>query len=107
MRLCKKKLETIDHIVTAEEYTYRHNNIAKQLHHRLAQMYILHSPKQQYYTYTPQNVVLIEQIKLLWNWSIQTDKPIQNTVPDVVLVHKQKKETVIIPLAQNIEKKHR
>lgn len=115
-RICKDKQETIDHILSScsilapKQYTERHNNVAKIIYQELGKLHELLEEHKPYYTYIPEKVVENEKYKLLWNWPIRTDKTITHNTPDIVLIKKETKETIIIdiaiPNAANLQKKY-
>ena len=47
----------------------------------------------------PKPVEENENVKILWNFAIQTDHQINNNKPDIVIVEKTKKEALLIDIA--------
>lgn len=116
-RLCAERPETIDHLISGctmlagNQYTERHDNVAKILHLEIRRIFEdPHLEKVPYYKYEPPAVVDAENCKIYWNREIITDRTITNNRPDIVLTDKIKKTTylidVTIPLADNIKRKH-
>ena len=52
-----------------------------------------------WYEHEPESVVENENLKILWDFTIQCDHTIEATRPDIVVVDKVKKETMIIDVA--------
>ena len=52
-----------------------------------------------WYEHEPKNVVENENFKILWDFTIQCDHMIEARRPDIVVVDKVKKETMIINVA--------
>ena len=105
-RKCNNKPETIQHItgactiLTQNDYTHRHNQLANIIHQKLVQKYNLandrHTP---YYSYIPQNVLENSNYKLYYDRTILTDNTIYNNRPDITFVDKQTKHAYIIDIA--------
>ena len=61
-----------------------------------------------YYGYEPPPVCENQEIRLYWNRRIQTDRPVANNIPDLILTFKNEKKTFIVdfavPLPNNISK---
>ena len=51
------------------------------------------------YEHRPEAVVENEEIKLLWDMRIQTDKVLKNNKPDILLMDKIKRKVQIIDIA--------
>ena len=80
------------------EYKGRHDRIAAAVHWGLAKKYGLpHAEK--WYDHNAEAVNENEDVKLLWDFSIQTDKVIHARRPDIVIVKKKDKECMIIDVA--------
>ena len=105
-RLCKQHRETIHHVVSGcpilsdNVYTQRHDNIARLVHLRLAEENgLIESNKYKWYNYEPETVMENNNVKLLWNIPIQTDKKLKHNRPDIVLLNKTIKSCKIIDIA--------
>ena len=113
-RLCKTYDETIHHIISGcptiapTLYLNRHNNLAKYIYIKIANQHNLNTTNK-WYNYEPPRVLENEKIKLLWDFSIQTDKTVNANKPDIIIINKQQQETTIIDIAvpndNNIMKK--
>ena len=72
--------------------------MAKKVHWNLCRKHGLeHSDK--WYVYTPEGVVENEAMKIMWDFNVQCDNVIQARRPDVILIHKEKKEALIVDIA--------
>ena len=107
-RMCQKKEETITHLLSEcskmaqSEYKERHDRIAAAVHLGLAKKYGLpHAEK--WYDHKAEAASENEDVKLLWDFSIQTDKVIHARRPDIVIVKKKDKECMIIDVAVPVD----
>ena len=55
-----------------------------------------HSDK--WYEHTPEGVVENEAVKILWDINVQCDNVIQVRRPDVIVIHEEKKEALIVDI---------
>ena len=103
-RVCKQAEETVDHIVSGcskfaqKEYKRRHDCVARALHWDLCRMYDIQTA-QKWYEHQPEGVVEKENVKILWDFNIQTDNEIQARRPDIVIHDKSNKSCYIIDVA--------
>ena len=113
-RLCGGAAENVTHIVSGckklaqKEYKRRHDKVACFIHWLLCKKYDLeHTDK--WYQHQPSPVVENKRYKLLWDFSIQTDRVIEHRRPDIVIVDWEEKECIVIDVAipadQNIADK--
>ena len=49
-----------------------------------------------WYEHSPKSIEENEEVKLLWDFTIQTDREIHHRRPDIVIQKKREKETIII-----------
>ena len=103
-RMCKTKDETVSHRVSEctklamKEYKRRHDSVARALHwDLLRQNGFHHSDK--WYQHEPEAVVEDDHHKILWDFTIQTDREITARRPDIVLINKDSKSCHIIDVA--------
>lgn len=103
-RMCKSKDETVSHIVSEctkmaqTDYKARHDKVAAAVHWSLSKRHNLpHSER--WYQHRAEAVVENDDIKLLWDFDIHTDKVIQARRPDIVVVKKRDKECTIIDIS--------
>lgn len=103
-RLCHQKDESVNHILcectalAQKEYRKRHDGVAKALHWDLCRAYGLeHAGK--WYEHKPEPVIENQDVKILWDFTIQTDKKISHNRPDIVLIDKRNSKCQIIDVA--------
>lgn len=116
-RMCGKEAENIEHLISAcsimapKEYTERHNNVAKIIHHYLRNMIYETNDQTPYYRYNPEKVIENMSGKLYWDRTIMTDHQINNNRPDITYIDKVNKHGYIIDIAvpapANIQLKQR
>ena len=103
-RMCGSADETVAHILAGcsqlagTQYLARHNEVAKILHYNMCVEYGVAVPKN-YWRHQPLNVTETSEMKLLWDYEIQTDRRIQARRPDLVLVNKTQRNAIIIDIA--------
>ena len=103
-RLCNEYKETIHHEVSGcpkyanTMYLKRHNNVAKYVYNKICEENGLPSINQ-WYDVEPQPVVENSEIKVLWDFTIQTDKEITAIRPDIVFMNKKDKTALLIDIA--------
>eukprot|EP00112_Aurelia_sp_Birch-Aquarium-sp1_P003300 Seg1367.7 transcript_id=Seg1367.7/GoldUCD/mRNA.D3Y31 product="Retrovirus-related Pol polyprotein from type-1 retrotransposable element R2" pseudo=true protein_id=Seg1367.7/GoldUCD/D3Y31 len=113
-RLCGAAVENVTHIISGckklaqKEYKRRHDKVASFIHWLLCKKYDL-KYTEKLYQHQPAPVVENDRHKLLWDFSMQTDRVIEHRRPDIVIVDWKEKECAIIDVAshgdQNIEDK--
>ena len=103
-RLSGKRGESVQNIVSEceklaqKEYKRRHDNVAKKVNWDFRRKNGLeHSAK--WYEHTPEGVVENEAVKILWDINVQCDNVIQARRPDVIVIHKEKKQALIVDIA--------
>ena len=103
-RMCDERDETVMHILSEcsklaqTEYKKRHDKVATMVHWELCKQYDLpHS--QNWYEHRAEAVMENDDVKLLWDFNIRTDRVIEARRPDIVLIDKKNKETLIIDVA--------
>jgi hypothetical protein len=93
-RTCKKKSETIQHIISGCEklaenkYTERHNNVVKTLHMALVIKYGMGKTIEPYYEYQPESIKENEEVKMYLDRTIITDKTVKANRPDITVYEK-------------------
>lgn len=112
-RRCRQQPETIQHItgacqtLVATEYLARHNQVAKIVHQSLARQHGLLSEELPYYRYVPSAVLENDTHKLYWDRSVLTDRTVVHNRPDIILMDKGRRETLLIdvgvPNSHNIQ----
>ena len=103
-RMCNEKEETIHHIVSGcsnlaqKEYKRLHDCVARALHWDILRQRGF-EVSEKWYQHQPESVAEIEQFKVLWDFTIQTDIEIHARRPDIVIVDKNSNETIILDVA--------
>ena len=77
------------------EYKGRHDNAARYIHWKLCGKCGLEKANSWYEV----GVVESENFKILWDFTVQCDRKIEATRPDIVFTDKKEREVVIIDLA--------
>jgi hypothetical protein len=109
-RMCGEREETINHIISEcsklaqTEYKGRHDKVAAAVHWGLCRMNDIECSKK-WYEHRAEKVIENEHVKLLWDFSIQTDRVIEHRRPDIVLVDKKARKTWIIDIAVPADKR--
>lgn len=104
-RRCGNQPETIDHIISSctslaqTEYTRRHNNVAKILHKKLLEKYLLQHDNVPYYAYKPAPVVENENIKIYYDRTIHSEHTRLHNRPDITIIDKKEREGIFIDVA--------
>ncbi len=80
------------------EYKGRHDKLAKVIHWDLCKKYGV-QVHAKWYDHVPEKVVETDQVKILWDFNIQTDHVIEHRRPDVVVLDKTKKMCHLIDIA--------
>lgn len=104
-RMCGIREETVSHIVSechklAQKYYrhWRHDKVAQIIHWHMCGMHgFERGPK--WYDHTPAPVLESETTKILWDFKIQTDKPLESNRPDITVLNKKEDTCWIIDVA--------
>ena len=101
--ICGTRNETISHIVSecgklAQEYKRRHDGVGWYVHWQFCEKLGFNRARL-WYEHEPERVVK-KNFKILWDFTIQCDHMIEARRPDIVVVYKVKKETMIIVVAK-------
>ena len=92
-RKCNQKNKTINHIASEcpalaqNQYKKKHDTVAIAVHWNLYKKYLMPCSNK-WYEHQPQPVTENENAKLLWDYSIRTDRVIPAHRPDLTLVNK-------------------
>ena len=113
-RLCKAKPETIDHLISgcesiaATEYLQRHNNIAQYIHWNICRTAGMNVAAK-WYEHRPEPVQENEELSVLWDFTIHTDRKINANRPDITVKDRKNQECFLIdvsvPSDRNVAKK--
>ncbi|XP_077969924.1 uncharacterized protein LOC144424459 [Styela clava] len=103
-RICQSFDETIDHIVSGckvlapTEYTERHNKTASYSHWKVCKHY--HIPTEdRWYNHKPEPLAENENVTILWDFTVHTDKTIGANRPDIIVKDFTKKSCLLIDVA--------
>ena len=103
-RLCRNHYETIDHILNGcpklsqTEYKCRHDKVAAALHWSLCKECGFPRSKR-WYEHRAEKVLENGQVKILWDFHVQSDHVIEHCRPDLLLVDKVTNAATIIDVA--------
>ena len=104
-RLCGEREETISHVVTEckmlaqKQYRlWRHDRVGVVIHWVMCQRFGFPFANK-WYDHTPERVLQNEDVKILWDFSIQTDHKLDHNKPDISILDKRKRECHIIDVA--------
>ena len=103
-RMCEERGETAHHIVseceklTQKEYKRRHDNVARKVHWELCKKNALEH-KDRWYEHERAGVVENENVKLLWDMTVQCDNITEARRPDIFLLDKKEKSCMIADIA--------
>ena len=104
-RACKRHKETIHHVISAcpilapTKYIERHDNVCRYIHLCLARKFDLLQEYPPWYKYDPEPLLENENVKILWNFPVQTDRRVAHNKPDILMVNKKEREISIIDIA--------
>lgn len=119
-RMCGEREETVAHVVSEckqlaqNEYKkVRHDKVAAILHWHMCKQYGFAYTEKSYEHFVEKGMRVLENedVKVLWDFPIQTDAKLDHNRPDIVLIDKKKKICFLIdvacPFDTRIEKKER
>ena len=101
---CGKAQETESHItagctvLASTEYLHRHNRVASYVYWVVCLELGFEVPNK-WYEHTPWSMVNINEITILWNHSIITDRKILANRPDVVIHDRKSKSWMLIDIS--------
>ena len=84
--------------LTEIQYRKRDDKVAKKIHWLLCKRFDLEFDHK-WYNQVPDSVLENEGRRILWDFSIQTDKIIEHRLPDIVCLEKIAKSCLIIDIA--------
>ena len=113
-RFCDNCTETVDHLASGclvlapNEYKNRHDRVGQYLHCKICKSYKIETCEH-LYEHKPQPVVEGDNVTLLWDFPIRTDRNIQANRADIIVMDFKKKTCLLIdmsiPTDQNIPAK--
>ena len=107
-RMCDERDETVAHIVSEcsqlaqNDYKKcRHDKIAAIIHWNYCKKFGFACTEKyhEHFVETKMKVLENDEVKLLWDFSIQTEKRIEHNKPDIVVLDKKQKLCLIIDVA--------
>ena len=103
-RMCGERDETVMHILSEceklaqGEYKKRHDRVASIIHWELCGIHGFQKSKN-WFDHQAEPVLESDDVKILWDFNIHTDRVIEARRPDIVVVDKVNSETMIIDIA--------
>ena len=103
-RVCGSHDETVQHILCScpklaqTEYKKRHDVVGRVIHWELCKEYGVDC-SDKWYEHFPKSIEENEEVKLLWDFTIQTNREIHHRRPDIVIQKKKTMETIIVDIA--------
>jgi len=100
-RLCGSHIETVAHIVSGCStlagtlYKKRHDEVGRRLHWCLCSQFGFPVVKD-WWKHDPRPVEESDQVKILWDFSIITDRTIHANRPDLILLLKEKRHDFLV-----------
>ena len=92
-RMCGEREETVFHLVcecskmAQTDYKGRHDKLARVIHWDLCRKHGI-AVKEKWWEHVPEKVLEKDDVKVLWDFNIQTDRVIEHRRPDVVVLDK-------------------
>jgi hypothetical protein len=89
-RLCKKYEETIDRLTSGcpilanNEYVIRHDRVCTHLHYSICKTLGIET-SENWYSHIPNSACQHEDIAVLWNQGVQTDREVLANRPDIII----------------------
>lgn len=103
-RLCRIKDETIDHVISGcsilaqRDYIERHDRICKYLHFEICKNYGIDTPEK-WYDHQPNGVVNGENVTIIYNEQVHTDRTISANKPDIIIKNREQGTCILIDVA--------
>ena len=103
-RICRTEPETISHILfgcdqlSKREYLSRHNNVCRFIHHSILKAYGIPCGDN-WFTHSPKEVVLQNNVEVVYDQTLQTARPIGANRPDIVVRDLSSKKALVIDIA--------
>ena len=100
-RICIKSQETIDHIdlgcpeLAKTEYIHQHNNVAAYMHWKICKQYEVQMADK-WYEHDPNTVEEKDDITILYDMPIHTDREISANRPDIVIKNNWDKKCILV-----------
>ena len=103
-RMCGSAVESVTHIISQcsvlaqKEYKRRHDKVCQNIHWALCKKFGF-DHAECWYNHVPVAILENENVKLLWDFSIQVDRKIDHYRPDIVIFHKNTRSCLIVDVA--------
>jgi hypothetical protein len=103
-RLCKEYEETTDHltsgcpILAKNEYIIRHDKVCTHLHYSICKTLIIETTEN-WYSHISKSVCQHEDITVLWNQGVQTDREVLANRPNIIIKNMRDKIFLLIDVA--------
>lgn len=103
-RVCGCHEETVSHIVSScpilakHEYIRRHDNVARLIHFKICQDLGVEVGKK-WYEHIPEPVVNSQNVTVLWDQQIHTDRTITANKPDIVIKDRRNNMCTMVDVA--------
>jgi hypothetical protein len=100
-QLCKEYEETIDHLISGcpilakNEHIIRHDKVCIHLYYSICKTLGIETTEN-WYSHTPNPVCQHEDITVLWNQGIQTDREVLASRPDIIIKNMKDKIFLLI-----------
>jgi hypothetical protein len=107
LQLCKEHEETIDHltsILAKNEYLMRHDTVCAHLHYSTCTALGIETTDKWHarvcvHTHMPGPVYEQEDVNVLWNQAVHTDREVMGNRSDMIFKNKQDKTCILIGVA--------
>jgi len=103
-RLCKKHEETIERltsgcpILAKKEYLMRHDKVFTHLHYSICKSLGVETTDK-WYTHMPNPMYEEEDVTVLWNQAVHTDREVTANRPAIITKNKKEKTCTLIDVA--------
>ena len=103
-RICGRFDETINHIISGcpelakTEYIHRHDRVATYVHWKICQKYKLPTTLK-WYEHQPLTVTENNDVTILWDMPISTDREIKANRPDIVVKNRKENTCILIDIS--------
>lgn len=103
-RLCRIHNETTHHVVSGcpilakRAYLERHNFVAAHLHYNICKAYNI-TVGEKWYEHVPEAVVNTQDVTIIWDTQVQTDRSIKANKPDIIIKDKKRRTCQLIDVA--------
>ena len=95
-------------MLASTEYTERHNKVAAYIHWKICKSFDV-PVTEKYYLHKSEPVVSIDDITLMWDQGVLTDRTIPANRPDIIFLDRKEKYCLLIEISisddQNVMKK--